>query len=172
MEPSFYSKQIERMRPQIAEEKDPATQREMRKTFRHLNREYRKATRHRHPWHGLKSNVIALVLVFFAVVLFCLIVEWVWGLRLATTAFAVAIAVLLFVAATIFLAMKRINPDTYTALVNTAVRILPWTGSRGEDGKAESTGSGKVLEGKPGRTLPTLRADTESKDGTRDEIQE
>jgi hypothetical protein len=165
MEPTFLSEQIERMRAQLATEKDPATQREMTKTLHHLHREFRKATRHRHPWHGLKSNLIALVLIFFAIVLFCIFIERFYGWKLAGTAFSVSMGFFLLVSVTVFLAMQRIPPDIYAALVSTAMGSLPWKkGSNGEKKELPQPGAEprKLLDGRTGEVIPTLEADGDS----------
>lgn len=172
MEPSFYSEQIERMQKQLSREKDPATAREMRKTLRHFHRELRRATRHRQPWYGLKRNLILLVLLFFVVVLFCVLLEWIYGWKMAATAFAVGIALLIIGTVTVFLAMKLVPPDIYAAVLRTGVSVLPWVSTRGEEGSSDAkeleAGAGKVLEGKAGRSLPPLREEAEMEEGKSD----
>ena len=174
MDPLIYFDQIDRMEKQLREEMDPATKRRMEETLSHLHREVRKATRHRQPWYGLKSNLILLVVLFFVVVLFCVLLEWFWGWKIAATAFAVGIALLVIGTVTVFLAMKLVPPDVYAAVLRTGISVLPWVSARGEEGSSEAreleAGAGKVLEGKTGRSLPTLRAEAETEDD-KDDIQ-
>jgi len=170
MEPSFYSRQMERMRPQITAEKDPVTRREMEKTYRHLNKEFRKATRHRNPWHGLTRNVLVLVLIFIGIVWFCAYIIHRYGWGSASTAFAVGVGVLVFVTATGFFATKRMPLEEYLEMVKAAMNNFPWMRSRDDSSSREiqppSTSSEKLLDGKTGRTIPSLEADASSTEET------
>ena len=126
MEPSSILDQIDRLRAQLPAETDRATRREMKHTIRFLHKQYRKAIRYRHPWYGLKTNVVVFVLIFLTIVLLAVHLERKYGWQNTTFAFIEGFVVILFATATILLSMKLISQETYATFVRIAADKLPW----------------------------------------------
>ena len=126
MDPSFLIAQIERMQLQISLESDPATQRVMRKTLNHLHRQYRSATRHTQPWHGLKSVLVFLLILFGAFVYAILLLSKSYGWSL-TLVVSILCAVILLLFISVFLLLKGvISPQTFETLVDQCFKAFRW----------------------------------------------
>jgi hypothetical protein len=120
MDPSFLIKQIERMQLQIPLETDPATQREMRKTLKHLHKQYRKATRHT----GFKTTVSFVVVLFCALVVAIrsMAIHGGWPLTLLVSTLGAIILTL--VTSIVFLQNGVISQQTFKNLVNQCFEAL------------------------------------------------
>jgi hypothetical protein len=121
MDASSLLRQIERFKTQLHDEKDVATQREMRRTISHLYKQYRKATTQRTPWYGFRLNV--LYLVAFFLILIGVLAMMVRSLGFWST-FGVCfltILVLVILTSMVFLLMRIFSPAQYQKIVGTAL---------------------------------------------------
>src|SRR6185503_1072465 len=96
-------RESDRLRSQIADESDPALQRAMKKTFNHYHKQIRAATKHRHPWFGLKFNLLFLVAVFVAFIYVCDLLVKTFGKVNTVVAVILAATALVLLTAMIFL---------------------------------------------------------------------
>lgn len=113
--------QIERLKTQLNDEKDPATQREMRKTIHHLYKQYREATTERKPWYGFRSNVLYLFAFFLLVIGVLAIMVRVLGFWSTFGACFLTILVLLVLTSMVFLLMRIFSPAQYQKIVGTVL---------------------------------------------------
>jgi hypothetical protein len=134
MELSDLNKQIEELRPQIAAELDPVLRGEMRKTFKHYQRQLRKHTTYRKPWYGLGRLVIFLAVVFLGMVYACTEFVHAFGLKSTLPAVGMAVVGTVLVTAIAFVVLKIISPDTYSQLVQACLATV----SKWMPGKSEN----------------------------------
>lgn len=162
MELSDLNKQIEELRPQIAAELDPALQREMKKTFKHYQRQLRKLTTHRKPWYGLRTLVIFLVGVFLLMVYVCIRFEKAFGLDSTGPAVIFAAVGLVLITAMAFLVLRIISPDTYTQLVQMCFANLDKLTGGKDDSSVKELQIELPAKSVPPQTPPVLPSITPS----------
>jgi nitrogen fixation/metabolism regulation signal transduction histidine kinase len=117
MEPKSILDQIERMKRQNRTETDPVMKKENNKTIRHLHKQYRKATQHRHPWFGFVPITVVLLVVFLLTVWVYLAFIKVHGWTSTAEASSIVFIVFVLITATILLLLKAITPEIYKAIV-------------------------------------------------------
>ena len=121
MDASSLLKQVERLKTQLRDEKDGATQREMRKTIRHLYKQYRTATTQRTHWYGFGLNFLYLVALFLLVIGALATLVRVLGFWSTVGACFLATLVLVVLTSMVFLLMKIFSPAQYQKVVGTAL---------------------------------------------------
>lgn len=121
MDASSLLRQIERLKTQLHDEKDSATKREMRRTIRHLYRQYRGATTQHTPWYGFRLNVLCLVAFFLILICFLAIMVRALGFWNTFGACFLTILVLIILTSMVFLLMRIFSPAQYQKIVGTTL---------------------------------------------------
>lgn len=124
MDLSELIRESERLRPQIADEPDASLQREMKKTYKHYQKQIRSATKHHHPWFGLKLNLLFLVAVLVGLVYLCIRCEMAYGWAYTLSGVIVGAVAIVLLTAMVFLLMRIISPDNYKELVQVCFESL------------------------------------------------
>lgn len=148
MDISQLIRQSERLRLDIAQESDPALQREMRKTFNHYQKQIRAASKHRNPWFGIKRN-LAFFVVLFLCVIWASIRLQIWastqlrtdfGWGPVVTALFVASMVLVLASAMVFLVVRIISPNTYKEIVTVCINAIGKLQTKQSDQSEDTSG--------------------------------
>jgi len=153
MEPSFLKAQIEKWQSELNSEADPATKREMKRTLKHLYAQYRKATKHRQPWYGLKVHLLFLAALLACMVYLFIRLEQTFGWLYTVSAFTAGSVGLVIITAMIFLVMKVISPDNYQTLLQLCFDVLHNLRGNGKLDRVQAAA-------KPKLPLPTLSTDS------------
>ena len=138
MDLSSLIKECDRLRPQIAAERDPVLRREMQRTFKHFQKQIRSATKYRSQWYGVKFHLLFLTVVFGGMVYCYVRLEKEFGWVYALTSVIVVFAALVLITAMIFLVVRIISPENYMSLVKLSFESVQrlWGVKSGTDAKS------------------------------------
>jgi hypothetical protein len=152
IDPIFLKAEAAEVRAQLRLEADRSVRRELNKTLKHLEKQYRKATRHYHPWQGILRVTIGFVTVTLLVF---------WGVLELTKRYGVkdvlstcGIPLIFVVVGTVtFLRIKgHLTQENYRGLITSALSALPQPKLGVLNGEAHARSS--LAETRPIHALP------------------
>lgn len=136
--------QIARLEAQNRVERDPDLRRENKTSIRELHKQYRKAAKYRHPWHGLLSIGVVFLLVFVAAVVALLKFTKTYPWQ-STVGICLVVFLVMCLSVLMFLLMTgKIDEDTFKNLLQACIDKFP-TLSVGKEAKISDKKEDKPL---------------------------